>query len=96
MQIKPIVAILLGMRMLEIFADLVFTSQLGAEIIDQQGNQCFLRWIPRSQPYGIHFTIARNPAPEGMQYCSVNPCRDVTCNVSTGVSGLIIFLTEQY
>jgi Domain of unknown function (DUF3854) len=30
------------------------------------------------------------------QYCSVNECRDVTCNVSTRVSGFANCLTEQY
>jgi GNAT superfamily N-acetyltransferase len=27
---------------------LAFYERLGAEIIDQQGNRCFLKWVPRS------------------------------------------------
>jgi hypothetical protein len=42
------------------------------------------------------FSLHLSDATHHIQYCSVNACRDVTCNVSTGVSGLTIFLTEQY
>jgi predicted nucleic acid-binding protein len=44
----------------------------------------------------INFRDFEDAIQYSTQYCSVNGCRDVTCNVSTRVSRLAISLTEQY